>query len=157
MRGWQKAYRGIMPDDYLDSLDDDLPARQARMKVMIISPPEPGMIQFVAEHDRRVVGYVATGPSRDEGAPVLTGEIYALYVHPEKWRAGAGSALMTTALEHLQAEGFTEATLWVFEENKGARGFYERHKFRHDGSTEIFERGGGQAIEIRYRRPLEGV
>jgi ribosomal protein S18 acetylase RimI-like enzyme len=151
---WQVAYRGIMPDNYLDRLADDMTGQVARRRVHIASPDEPRVFNLVAERDNEVVGWLAAGPSRDDDRHATQGEIWAVYVHPDAWRTGAGGALMTAAIERLAAEGYTEASLWVFEENPRARGFYERYRWRPDGATEIFERGGGQAIEIRYRLPL---
>jgi hypothetical protein len=54
----------------------------------------------------------------------------------------------------LPSRGYTEATRWVLEEKARARLFYERPGRSVDGATALFERGGGQAIEIRYYRPL---
>jgi hypothetical protein len=34
---------------------------------------------------RQVVGYAGVGPERDKGAPRGTGELYALFVHPNWW------------------------------------------------------------------------
>jgi ribosomal protein S18 acetylase RimI-like enzyme len=154
IRAWQVAYRGIMPDSYLDELEDDMAGHVARRRVHIAAPDEPRLFNLVAERDGDVLGWLAAGPSRDEDRHETQGEIWAAYVHPDFWRTGAGSALMSVALERLVEEGYTEATLWVFEENPGARRFYERHGYRPDGATAIFERGGGQAVEVRYRRPL---
>lgn len=61
---------------------------------------------------------------------------------------------MTAALARLASDGYTEATLWVFEENARARLFYERFGWTADGGTEFFERSGRRVIEIRYHRPL---
>ncbi|MBK5250869.1 MAG: GNAT family N-acetyltransferase, partial [Actinomycetales bacterium] len=49
-----------------------------------------------------LLGYVKPGPTRDDDAdgPGL-GEIYALYVHPDRWSRGAGHALMSAAIERL--------------------------------------------------------
>jgi ribosomal protein S18 acetylase RimI-like enzyme len=94
------------------------------------------------------------GPSRDDDGSVSTGEVWAIYIHPDYWRGGVGSALMTAALQRLADDGYSEAVLWVFEANGRARGFYERFGWRPDGASAIFERGGGQAVEIRYRRPI---
>jgi ribosomal protein S18 acetylase RimI-like enzyme len=151
---WQVAYRGIMPDNYLDRLADDMTGQVARRRVHIASPDEPRVFNLVAERDNEVVGWLAAGPSRDDDRHATQGEIWAVYVHPDAWRTGAGGALMTAAIERLVAEGYTEASLWVFEENPRARGFYERYRWRPDGATGIFERDGGQAIEVRYRLPL---
>ena len=151
---WQVAYRGIMPDRYLDELVDDMAGQVARRRVHLGAPDEPRVFNLVAERDGDVVGWLAAGPSRDDDKHETQGEIWAVYVHPDAWRTGAGGALITTAIGRLAAEGYTEASLWVFEENTRARGFYERYGWRTDGATEIFERGGGQALEVRYRRPL---
>jgi ribosomal protein S18 acetylase RimI-like enzyme len=154
---WQVAYRGIMPDRYLDELSADIAGQVRRRRVHIAAPDEPRVFNLVAEDDGAVIGWLAAGPSRDDDRHEAEGEIWAVYVHPDSWRAGAGGALMTAAIERLVDEGYAEATLWVFEDNTRARRFYERYGWRTDGATEIFERGGGQAVEIRYRRPLAGT
>lgn len=151
---WQRAYRGIMPDRYLDELYQDIAGSAARRRVQIAAPDDPRVFNLVAEHDGDVIGWLCGGPSRDDDRNEEQAEVWALYVHPDHWRSGAGGSLMTAALEQLAGEGYTEATLWVFEANRGARGFYERFGWRPDGATAIFERGGSQAVEIRYRRPL---
>jgi GNAT superfamily N-acetyltransferase len=46
--------------------------------------------------------------------------LIALYVHPDEQGRGAGAAL----LEHAVGEGARD--LWVYEDNPGARTFYER-------------------------------
>jgi len=124
----------------------------------------PGTVTLVAELDDVVVGWLGYGPSRDDppadpspGAAGPVGEIYGIYVHPDHWRAGAGTALMAEGEAGLAAAGFGEAMLWVLENNSGARRFYERLGWRHDGSTDVFERGGGRAFELRYRLPLGGT
>lgn len=151
---WQAAYRGIMPDAYLDNLSSEPWSRAERRAVAIANPLDPRAFNLVAELDGRVVGWLCGGPSRDDDRGPTTGEVWAIYVNPDQWRCGAGTTLMEAALDRLAAEGYSEAVLWVFEENGGARRFYERFGWRPDGASEIFERGGGQAIEIRYRRPL---
>ncbi|MFZ0170635.1 MAG: GNAT family N-acetyltransferase [Acidimicrobiales bacterium] len=151
---WQSAYRGIMPDRYLDALDKDKASAAQRHRIHIALPDDPREFALVAEYGGEVVGWLSAGPSRDDDPHESEGEVKAVYVHPEYWRWGAGGALMAEALEQLAGDGFTEAVLWVFEENRRARGFYERFGWRPDGASAIFERGGGQAVEIRYRRPL---
>ncbi|HEV8064858.1 MAG TPA: GNAT family N-acetyltransferase [Acidimicrobiales bacterium] len=152
---WQQAYRGILPDAYLDNLADERAERTARWGAMLADPEPPGRVTWVvADSSDRPLGYVVVGPSRDEESAPGEGELWAIYVHPSDWRTGTGSILMGAAVGQLGADGYTEAILWVFEANKRARAFYERHGWRHDGGAEIFERGGQQAIEFRYRLPL---
>ncbi|HLX20745.1 MAG TPA: GNAT family N-acetyltransferase [Gaiellaceae bacterium] len=50
-------------------------------------------------------------------------ELTQLYVDPSAFRRGIGAALLDTAKAE-RPDGFT---LWVFQENAGARRFYEAH------------------------------
>lgn len=49
-----------------------------------------------------------------------------LYVHPDAQARGVGSALLTLAKQR-RPDGFR---LWVFQQNDGARRFYQRHGLR---------------------------
>ena len=68
---------------------------------------------WVAERDGQVVGFAALGDA-------LLGH---LYVRPDAQGRGIGGALLAKAKERRPA-GFD---LWVFQQNEGARRFYERH------------------------------
>jgi 1-acyl-sn-glycerol-3-phosphate acyltransferase len=71
---------------------------------------------WVAEAGGRIVGFAALS------ADVLE----HLYVHPGSQGRGVGTLLFARAKERLPA-GFR---LWVFQQNDGARRFYERHGCR---------------------------
>ena len=71
---------------------------------------------WVAEADGRVVGFASLGD----------GVLRHLYVHPDAQRRGAGAALLARA-KRRRPEGFT---FWVFQQNAGARRFYEAHGCR---------------------------
>jgi GNAT superfamily N-acetyltransferase len=142
-RGWQIAYADIFPVPELARGGFIQPGRwRERLDV-----PPPGWSTFVAVEDG-VVGFVSVGPSRDEQG---TGELYAIYVHPEQWSTGAGRALMLRAEEQLRTE-YGEATLWVLEQNSRARRFYERAGWSPDGARKQEERWGVSAPEVRYRK-----
>ena len=143
VRGWQVAYRHVLPPHELDAMPVD-PSRWARR----LARPPAGWSTFVAVADERVVGFASVGPSRDEGA---IGELYAIYVDPDAWSTGAGLALILRAEERLAAE-YTEATLWVLEDNPRARRFYEAGGWRRDGARKVEDRWGVSAPEVRYRK-----
>src|SRR5688572_19989780 len=94
VKAWQSAYRGQIPDDVLDSLDES--KRAARWSELI---PHPGHVVHVAVHDGTVVGFCSLIRSRDPSSAVDTGEVAAIYVDPEHWRSGVGRALLDASLD----------------------------------------------------------
>lgn len=146
---WRAAYRGLVPDDYLATLD---PVRRAIVWKELLSTP--GQTFFVAMRDSRIVGFCDLVPSRDPAAPPEIAEIAAIYVEPSAWRTGAGRGLVAAAVELATEHGFQLLTLWVLSSNKRARLFYESLGFSPDGAEKTKERPGFQLHEIRYRRAL---
>lgn len=154
VRSWQKAYRGLIPDDYLDSLDADLGRREGVFRQAAETSSEEGIL-FVAEDEGEAVGFVWAGPARDEDADeAVVGEIWSIYLHPSHWGRGAGKALQDRAMEYLKERGFKEASLWVLDSNKRTRRWYERQGWRSDGATKSEEGRGLVLNEVRYRRAI---
>jgi GNAT superfamily N-acetyltransferase len=151
VRTWQAAYRGVMPQEYLDGLDS---ASRAAGWQRLLSAPPPGDTTLVAEVDGRVVGFANVGPSRDEDATDGEGEVRAIYVDPDSWDSGAGRELMIAGLARLTESGLRHAILWVLVGNERARRFYEAGGWRADGAVKDEESFGVQVSELRYRRPL---
>ncbi len=153
VRSWQVAYRGLMPQEYLDGLD---PAQRAEMWARITSRADGNRRGvLVAEDETAVEAFVAFGPTRDEGEdPDQVGEIAAIYAAPGAWSTGCGRALMAAALHALARAGYQEVSLWVLDANARARRFYEAAGFHHDGAEQVDQSDGFPLRELRYRRPL---
>lgn len=134
---WQAAYAGMVDDAELRTLaDPDAVAAWAeRARTMA------GTTYAVAELDGEVVGFAAYGAERGEVPSPWRGEVYALYVLPQHWRSGAGSALMHGVLDELAENGFDHVTLWVLVGNERAIGFYRRHGFHETGEVVRDHRG----------------
>lgn len=153
IRVWQAAYRGHIPDAYLESLDHGLPRRVQWRRALLAETAGDGRT-WLAELDNRLVGFLDTGPSRDEDAGELTGEVFAVYVDQSVARRGIGRALMSYGVDDLRARDFVEATLWVLASNDRARGFYQAMSWRFDGTEKIESRPGVDLHEVRYRIQL---
>jgi ribosomal protein S18 acetylase RimI-like enzyme len=151
VRSWQAAYRGHMPDEFLDGLDVEKRANMWRELTQ-----NPDKIIFVAEDsENNIQGFAALGPSRDADAGPSAAEVSALYVHPDKWRNGIGRALLSAALEQIRKGEFDHITLWVLEGNQRARSFYESFGFIHDGAVKDDDHWKSFAVrEVRYRLDL---
>jgi RimJ/RimL family protein N-acetyltransferase len=145
-RAWQAAYRGQMPDDYLDGLRAE--DRAAHWERTLRRDDLQGTI-LVVERDGEVIGFAAVGPSPDpEGA----GELFAINLDPDHWGTGAGRALLGEAQAELGRLGFGETVLWVLTGNARARRFYEIAGWVADGSERSSEVFGVTVPEVRYRR-----
>jgi ribosomal protein S18 acetylase RimI-like enzyme len=145
IEAWRVGYRGIVSDEHLArlSLDD----REARW-VDVLSDEHART--FVAEVRGVVAGYCAVAaPSRDQDAAPDTAELAALYVRPDRWRTGLGSALLARALAELESGRWTEVTLWVFAANERGRAFYAAHGF--EAADEAVNEHTGQPV-VRLRR-----
>ncbi len=156
--GWQTAYRGILPDDFLAGLS--VGAREVAWR-MRLECEDDGSREpiWVAEVAGEAIGFVSCGSPRDEDwkssrgqVGRLGGEVYAIYVAPDGWRKGAGRALLETATSHLRACGSETLVLWVLEANTNGREFYEAMGWRPDGTRHLLDLGGFTVPEVRYRR-----
>jgi ribosomal protein S18 acetylase RimI-like enzyme len=147
LAGWQTAYRGIVPDSFLDAMVPNA-GRRGRT-----AQAQPDVLEGVAVCDLAVVGWVVAGPCRDDdrGHP-HQGEIFACYVLPPQWRSGIGRLLMSHAMAWLAAAGRDDVSLWVLAANTRARRFYESCGFRPDGTRKLIELGE-LVPEVRYWRP----
>lgn len=149
--GWQAAYRGILPDDYLNRMRVDGGRRRRSMTEQATAEPPSVRVESVAVQRGAIVGWVSGGRCRDADRPgPRQGEVYAIYVLPEWWGRGVGRLLMAHAVRVLSEAGYRDITLWVLEANQQARRFYQAAGFRPDGRRQLLDLGG-PVYEVRYR------
>jgi ribosomal protein S18 acetylase RimI-like enzyme len=149
VRAWQAAYRGQMPDDYLDGLRAEERAAGWERGLRRDRARDPVL---VAERDGCVVGFAVVGAAED---PRGAGELYAINVDPDHWGTGAGRALLMAAQAELARLGYAEVVLWVLPGNHRARRFYEAAGWVVDGAERSAEVQGVVVPEVRYRRRPE--
>ncbi|WP_329343986.1 GNAT family N-acetyltransferase [Streptomyces sp. NBC_00663] len=151
VRGWQTAYRGLMPQPYLDALSvaEDAERRRARLR-----QSDPSVVNLVAEQHGELLGWAAHGPYRDGEVRTADAELYAIYVDTGRFGGGLGHALLQESVRRCTAAGHPRIRLWVLRGNARARAFYERAGFRPDGAEEPFEVDGVPVPEVRYVKGL---
>jgi GNAT superfamily N-acetyltransferase len=99
------AFAGLT---FLPKLHDEADTKNWIATVML-----PSHEVWVAERDGEIVGFAA-----------LTEDLLGhIYVRPDVQGRGIGGALLAKA-KAVRPRGFD---LWVFQQNEGARRFYERH------------------------------
>jgi ribosomal protein S18 acetylase RimI-like enzyme len=150
VRTWQAAYRGMVPQTFLD--DMSVERREALWRQSIAQ----GLREVVvAEVDSAIVGWVAFGRSRDADATDAVGEVEAIYVLPAFWSKGVGRELWLKALHRFSERGFGSVTLWTLEANERARRFYRAAGFTESvWSRKTVRIGGSDLAEVRYERGL---
>ena len=134
VRSWQGAYRGILPDSFLDALDAS--TREERLKDALRQQPGEGRFTLVAElspaadgQSAEIIGFSSGGPEREGlvlGEVAFDGEIYALYLAPEHQRQGNGRRLIAASTELLVERGMRSVVIWALKGNLPARAFYEK-------------------------------
>jgi GNAT superfamily N-acetyltransferase len=74
---------------------------------------------------------------------------------PAHWRGGIGSLLHDRAVEAFRAGGCEVAHLWVLDENRVARSFYERRGWYLDGEERRAE-FPPYPLDVRYSKRFQG-
>ncbi|MFD9105797.1 GNAT family N-acetyltransferase [Streptomyces virginiae] len=152
VRGWQAAYAGIVPQAYLDAMTVEDDAERRREWFAHAGRESRDL---VALGDRGPVGWICFGPSRIRVSGARrVGEVYALYVAPDLIGTGVGRGLLGEAHAAMTNEGFETSALWVLQDNRRARRFYERAGYAADGATQDDVYDDVTLSELRYLREL---
>jgi GNAT superfamily N-acetyltransferase len=150
VRAWQIAYRGLMPDDYLDGLRAEDRAQRYDFSDGDAARPRT----LVAIEADSILGFATVSPARDEDV-TGHGELCALYVEPDCWGRGIGRALASGARSELSRLGFTQAVLWVVAGNARAQQFYRADGWTPDGRHRPRQVWSVTVDTVRYGRSLE--
>lgn len=145
---WQKAYRGLIPDEVVDCFTAE--SRAEAFAEAISARPEEYYLFTV---DGNPAGLALLYKSHEENLPDSVGEIYALYFHPDYWGTAAPHEGIQFCMERLKQLGFTAITIWVLKDNLRARKFYEKHGFTLDGEEREITIGKS-FTELRYAKRI---
>lgn len=138
--GWKYAYKDIVPQDYLDSIEAGRWASCLDME---------GVGSLVVEEDGKLIGTSSFSKSRWEQFGGF-GEIISIYLLPEYIGRGYGRQLLEMVVIELAKRGFQDILLWVLAENKNARKFYEKCGFTKTEHSMMHEIGGKELQELQY-------
>ena len=111
---WQTAYRGIMDDDFQDSL-----SAAQRYEIEIRRCQQ----YVVAADGNEILGYAWSEETDDEAADC---EMIALYVRYSKRKSGIGRVLMQYVMDSFRRAGKKTMIVWCLKENQESRKFYEK-------------------------------
>ena len=144
---WLSAYKGIVSDDFLDSMPVEIERRTERYRQAFTVPDN--CEYYCVIYAERMIGFLFISKSSDEDKP-LAGEVVAIYLLEGYWGRGYGRKMMDYAVEKLRHIGHNEIILWTFEKNDRARRFYEKYGFSFDGTKKEMTNWGGPLSLVRY-------
>lgn len=106
-------------------------------------------VRVAVRDDGAVVGF-SSGVEDDEGAVASLG---ALYVDPDSWRSGVGTALLDRYEDDRRRDGFDAVEVEVLAENDGGRQFYATRGYDlvEERRVDLFGESVGEAV---YRTSL---
>ena len=111
---WQKAYRGIMDDAFLGSMNVS-----QRYEIEVKRYQK----YVVAADGNEILGYAWLETAADEPADC---EVIALYIRYAKRNHGIGKLLIQYAFHHFREIGKKTMIVWCLKENVESRQFYEK-------------------------------
>lgn len=128
-RAWRVAYEDILPADTLSGVTVEPGDEDVNQWMDGLTENHEGVL--VAVEDDDVLGFLDMRWGDAETKPFVgenEADLKAIYVHPDHWGDGVGSALLERGLG-LLPDDIRAVRLDVFAENDRARGFYESHGF----------------------------
>ncbi len=138
-RAWSDAYAEIMDDESIDGTisswysDDSLTDAVER----------PGTMFLVATGDEEVLGFCHAMCQGDEG------DLLRLYVDPDHWGGGIGSALYERLRGDLRDINMKRIRAMVLSDNTRGTGFYRRLGFEKSDEATV-KIGDGEYGESVY-------
>jgi GNAT superfamily N-acetyltransferase len=148
VRSWVSAYRGILPDRYLDH---EIHAERAAHWAARMPELAGGAGRVViAMHDDAAVGFTCLIEPDADGS-VLVDNLHALPGHKG---LGTGTALLAEAMRWARERGARQLHLSVLEDNAAAIGFYESRGWRRE-AREADHMAGIDLFALRYVLSLD--
>ena len=135
---WQTTYRGVLPGEYLASLDET--ERERFWSGALATADAESRDVFVLERDGAVVGFASYGPLPEAGSF----ELLAIYLLADQQGRGGGTLLLGAGFDAVHARGGTRLIAWVMAGNS-AEAFYRSLGGKTTGAERV-EKVGGVAV-----------
>lgn len=152
---WKVAFRGNVPDGFLDGLSEDhwvtffekaLTEGSLSAKLIFDKERAVGAVAYGAARTTLPAGGTLLGKGGDYSA---FGEVASLYLLPEYYDKGYGRELLESVRDELLGT-YEGVYLWVLRENMRARAFYEKLGFVPTEDACLCDIDGKTLTDIRY-------
>ena len=127
---WLKAYADVVPESVIEEAVAEWYADETMTRIV----GDDEQVCLVAVDDRsgddEIVGFAHGATDGEEG------DVLRLYVHPDRWHEGIGSALLDATEDRLTEMGAERTQAMVLADNEMGNAFYEEHGFEKVGEAE---------------------
>lgn len=120
--GWQTAYKGLIKDEFLNSLSAGTMAPNWERNIL---SQDENMNIYVYEENNKIIGVIRFGKPTDN-LESYNAEIHAVYVEPTLKRKGIGSKLFKCAKNYFKERNKTNMIIWCLKDNIPSIKFYEK-------------------------------
>ena len=131
-RGWNSAYSDFLSRETIDTaMAEWYGPNETREQIR-----REDIAYLVAERSDDIIGYICGGPSERENVAYLS----AIYVDPDYWANGAGTALLEEFEAFCRGENYDRIQFRVLAENEVGKSFYEKQGYEviEKQETEVF-------------------
>ncbi len=148
INGWKSAYKGIIADSFLNSID-----RDAKIKRMRKNYKDNGFI--VAILNNEVVGFCRYIESNEFTTDMqnIDCELLALYVKPQLKYNGIGTKLFEFVTNEFRSNSKTKMILWCLKDNEPSKMFYTKMGGKIV-KERVIEIGGNNYYEVGFEYTL---
>ncbi len=147
-QSWIMCYRGMIDDHFLDTMDSQRWTGFFQEALGVI------LKGAILEVDGKPAGCVTYKISDQPYGDGQVGEIVSFYFLPDFWGKGVSAALMQWVLDRLKEMKCSLASLWVLEQNKRARRFYEKMGFCLTSELLYSKIGDQETTDLRMLKTL---
>ncbi|MGE7759946.1 N-acetyltransferase family protein [Peribacillus sp. NPDC097895] len=143
INSWQTTYTGILPNQYLSSLNIEARKKNWKRNLKMLHSAT-----FVAENAKgEIIGFAAGGPEQTH-EPLIQGEVYAIYILKEYQRQGLGRKMIKAVIHELMKMEHKNLIIWALKDNPSC-GFYKALGGRVIAEKTV-KMAGIKLIEVGY-------
>lgn len=134
---WNETYRGIMSDDFLDKILNELDANVERLRSKFQQTKiiEPDYKRFLLKLNNEPVGIFSICKAREEKY-TSSGELCSIYLLNKAKKKGLGKIMFETAIKELKKMNYFDMIVYCIKENT---------------SNEFYKHIGGKLIDSKPR------
>lgn len=150
---WKEAYRDLLPEGFIEGMPIEPPNEQVEEVFDTIGGDDE--VFLIAVDDTNTINgyiYLRWGSETKDFVGKTEAGLKEIYVHPDYWGQGIGTALLNDALEMVPSS-IEAVRLEMLSGNKAAHEFYLARDFKIDGKSEFPIAGESYPTDI-YVCPL---